>query len=78
MSHRNNSQLVCDALTMAHWCRKRPNIGIVHSDQGSTYALNDYQDLFMQYDALCSMSRKDDCWDNAVAESFLVVFRLNG
>lgn len=70
MSHRNNSQLVCDALTMAHWRRKRPKNVIIHSDQGSTYASNAYQALLKQYQAICSMSRKGDCWDNAVAESF--------
>ena len=37
MSNRNNSNLVCDALTMAYWRRKRPKYVIVHSDQGSTY-----------------------------------------
>lgn len=70
MSHRNNSDLVCDALTMAYWRRKRPRHVIVHSDQGSTYASNAYQALLKQYQAKCSMSRKGDCWDNAVAESF--------
>jgi len=70
MSNRNNSQLVCDALTMAHWRRKRPTNVIVHSDQGSTYASNAYQALLNKYQARCSMSRKGDCWDNAVAESF--------
>jgi putative transposase len=70
MSHRNNSDLVCDVLTMAHWRRKRPKDVIVHSDQGSTYASNAYQALLKRYQARCSMSRKGDCWDNAVAESF--------
>jgi len=70
MSDKNNSQLVCDALTMAHWRRKRPTGVIIHSDQGTTYASNAYQDLLRKYKARCSMSRKGDCWDNAVAESF--------
>ncbi len=70
MRRRNNSELVCDALTMAHWRRKRPQDVIVHSDQGSTYASNAYQALLTRYKARCSMSRKGDCWDNAVAESF--------
>ncbi len=69
-SIRNNSDLVCDALTMAHWRRNRARDVIVHSDQGSTYASNAYQALLKKYHAKCSMSRKGDCWDNAVAESF--------
>ena len=43
---------------------------IVHSDQGSTYASNDSQALLKGKHLLCSMSRKGNCWDNAVAESF--------
>ncbi len=70
MGSRNNSDLVCDALTMAHWRRNRARDVIVHSDQGSTYASNAYQALLKKYHAKCSMSRKGDCWDNAVAESF--------
>lgn len=70
MSSRNNRQLVCDALTMALWRRKRPKNVIVHSDQGSTYASNDYLSLLKQYQLIPSMSRKGECLDNAVAESF--------
>ncbi len=70
MSSRNNKQLVCDALTMAVWRRKRPKDVIVHSDQGSTYASNDYLSLLNQYQLVPSMSRKGECLDNAVAESF--------
>jgi len=39
-------------------------------DRGSQYAGNDYQDLLEEYGMVCSMSRKGDCWDNAVVESF--------
>ncbi len=70
MSSRNNRQLVCDALTMAVWRRKRPKHVIVHSDQGSTYASNDYQMLLKKHKLTPSMSRKGECLDNAVAESF--------
>lgn len=70
MSDRNNTQLVCDALTMAFWRRKvRTNI-IVHSDRGSTYASFSYRKLIDEHNGMCSMSRKGDCYDNAVAESF--------
>ena len=70
MGNRNNRDLVCDALMMALWRRKHPKGVIVHSDQGSTYASNDYQALLKDKHLLCSMSRKGNCWDNAVAESF--------
>ena len=43
---------------------------IHHSDRGSQYASYDYQDLLDSYGMVCSMSRKGDCWDNAVVESF--------
>lgn len=70
MGERNNAQLVQDALTMAVWRRGKVKSVIVHSDQGSTYASNDYQKLLKENDLLCSMSRKGECLDNAVAESF--------
>ena len=70
MSKRNNRTLVCDALLMALWRRKHPKKVIVHSDQGSTYASNDYQALLKEKKLICSMSRRGNCWDNAVAESF--------
>lgn len=71
MSARNDSALVMDALIMAIWrrgtCTKDV---IVHSDQGSTYASQDYQQALKEYGLVCSMSRKGECYDNAVAESF--------
>ena len=43
---------------------------IVHSDRGSQYASHEYRKLLTQHRCVGSMSRKGDCWDNAVAESF--------
>jgi len=55
---------------MAYW-RRRPGKGLIHhSDRGSQYAGSKYQKLLEQYGMTCSMSRKGDCWDNAVLESF--------
>jgi len=69
----NNSlktPLVKDALTMAYW-RRKPGKGLIHhSDRWSQYADSEYQKLLEQYGMTCSMSRKGDCWDNAVVESF--------
>jgi transposase InsO family protein len=70
MSKRNNTQLVQDALTMALWRRGNVNDIIVHSDQGSTYASSAYQEQLRDNQLRCSMSRKGECLDNAVAESF--------
>jgi Transposase and inactivated derivatives len=70
MSSRMSAQLVCDALTMALWQRK-PKAGLIHhSDRGSQYASRQFRQLLAQYKVTGSMSRKGDCWDNAVVESF--------
>jgi len=62
--------LVLDALKMAQQ-RRRPGDGLIHhSDRGSQYASDDYGDLLKSYGMQMSMSRKGDCWDNAVMESF--------
>ena len=63
-------QLVCKALMMALWRRGFPRNVICHSDRGSQYCSRDYQALLKKYGLICSMSRKGNCWDNAVAESF--------
>ena len=70
MSTRMKSRLVCDALKTAIW-QRRPTKGlIVHSDRGSQYASNEYQQLLRSNGFIGSMSRKGNCWDNAVVESF--------
>lgn len=70
MGNRNDSSLVSDALTMAIWRRGKVKEVIVHSDRGATYASGAYQALLNQHQLICSMSRKGECLDNAVAESF--------
>ena len=70
MGNRNNTQLVQDALTMAVWRRQDVMGVIVHSDQGSTYASSRYQQQLRLSNLRCSMGRKGECLDNAVAESF--------
>ena len=62
--------LASDALTMALG-RRTPARGLLHhSDRGVQYASGDYQEILRTQGITCSMSRKGDCWDNAVAESF--------
>ena len=70
MSSRMNSRLVCDALTMAIWNRQPAEGLICHSDRGSQYASKKYRQLLLKNGFLGSMSRKGDCWDNSVVESF--------
>jgi putative transposase len=70
MSNHNDRQLVSDALTMAIWRRGQVKDVIVHSDRGATYASGEYQQLLKRHRLVCSMSRKGECLDNAVAESF--------
>lgn len=70
MSERIDRQLCLDALSMAVEAR-RPLPGLVHhSDRGSQYASTDYRKALEEHGMVCSMSRRADCWDNAVAESF--------
>ena len=70
MSNHINSQLVCHALMMALLNRGYPRQVILHSDRGSQYCSDQYQKYISFYQLTCSMSRKGNCWDNAVAESF--------
>lgn len=70
MDTRMESTLVCQALTMALLHRGYPSKVLVHSDRGSQYCSDDYQSILTAYGLTCSMSRKGNCWDNAVAESF--------
>jgi putative transposase len=70
MSAKNNTDLVEEALKMALKRRGKTKGVIVHSDQGNTYASSRYRQLLQENDMHCSMSRKGECLDNAVAESF--------
>lgn len=70
MAHANDTGLVGAALEMA-LARRRPRPGLIHhTDRGSTYAADTYRSRLMSQQALSSMSRKGNCYDNAVAESF--------
>ena len=76
MSARITDDLTLDALNMA-LARRRPPPGLLHhSDQGSQYASGDYQRVLAQHGVVCSMSRRGNCWDNAVAESFFATLKV--
>lgn len=68
--------LVCQALLMALG-QRQPGTGLMlHSDRGSQYASHEYQALLEQHGILCSMSRKGNCWDNAVMERFFLNLKM--
>jgi putative transposase len=66
----NDRHLTIKALDMAV-NRRCPEVGLLHhSDQGSTYASEDYQAVLEAHGITCSMSRRGNCYDNAVMEAF--------
>lgn len=70
------ADLVSNALLMALWRRGFPRDVMCHSDRGSQYCSHAYQALLKKHKLICSMSRKGNCWDNAVAESFFHSLKL--
>jgi len=70
MSDRITDDIVLDALTMAYWRRKPMKTVKFHSDQGSQYTSRHFKKLLSEFNIEPSMSRRGNCWDNAVAESF--------
>ena len=75
LSSRMKARLLCDAFDMAVRSR-RPAPGLIfHSDRGSQYASGSFRRRLARYKMRQSMSRKGDCWDNAVAESFFATLK---
>ncbi|EPE2652581.1 IS3 family transposase [Vibrio fluvialis] len=70
MSERMTEDLVLSAITMAYWKRKPESIVHLHSDQGSQYSSRKCRKLLESFNIQQSMSRRGNCHDNAVAESF--------
>jgi putative transposase len=64
------SEIVLDALLMAVWRRRPMQRVLIHSDQGSQYSSDAWLRFCAQHNLEPSMSRRGNCWDNAVAESF--------
>jgi putative transposase len=70
MANHMRTELVTQALAMALY-QRQPAAGLImHPDRGSQYGADNYRQLLTQYAIQPSMSRKGNCWDNAVAESF--------
>jgi putative transposase len=70
MQDSMTSQLVADALMMAVWRRGKPAALLHHSDQGSQYTSEHFQELLKEQGITCSMSRAGEVWDNSAMESF--------
>lgn len=69
-SEHNDTKLALAALNCA-LTQRNPSSGMIHhSDRGSPYGSSDYRHALGAHGIIASMSRKGDCWDNAVAESF--------
>jgi putative transposase len=75
MQSRMEADLVMKALLMAVWRRQPKAEVIVHSDQGSQYTGYDWQDFLKAHNLVPSMSRRGNCHDNAVAESFFQLLK---
>ena len=70
------AQLVCSALSMAIASRCPPAGLVVHSDRGSQYASAEHSALLARHGLIGSMSRKGNCWDNAVMERFFLNLKM--
>ena len=70
MKPRLTADLVCGALRMAIANRLPLAAPLMHSDRGSQYAGADFQRILKAFGITCSMSRKGNCWDNAMLETF--------
>lgn len=75
MQPRMTKELVLDALLMAVWRRKPQGKVVIHSDQGSQYTSQDWSDFLKAHGLEGSMSRRGNCHDNAVAESFFQLLK---
>ena len=70
MSHRQERQLVIQAVLMALWQREKHTPVILHSDRGCQFTSDEYQRFLVGHNLICSMSEVGSCADNAAAEGF--------
>ncbi|MDX8380602.1 MAG: IS3 family transposase, partial [Ghiorsea sp.] len=75
MKSSPKADLVIDALMMAVWRRKPKNKVLIHSDQGVQYSCSDWRKFLVDHNLEASMSRRGNCHDNAVAESFFSLLK---
>jgi len=77
MKSSPKADLVIDALLMAIWRRKPQHKVLVHSDQGVQYTCGDWRQFLRENNLEASMSRRGNCHDNAVAESFFSLLKMD-
>jgi len=75
MQSRITVDLALQALLMAVWRHKPSQMVIIHSDQGSQYTSREWRSFLHQHNLEASMSRRENCYDNAVAESFFQLLK---
>jgi Integrase core domain len=75
MGSRIDTSLVLDALVMALWRRQPRDAVTVHSDQGCPFTGHEWQTVLRDHNLVSSMSRRGNCHDNAVAESFFQLLK---
>ena len=75
MQQRMDRELALNALLMAVWRRQPDQEVIVHSDQGSQFSSHEWQSFLKTHNLIPSMSRRGNCHDNAVAESFFQLLK---
>lgn len=75
MQNRQPTDLVLQALLMAVWRRKPKSKVLIHSDQGSQFTSMDWASFLKHHNLEHSMSRRGNCHDNAVAESFFSLLK---
>jgi putative transposase len=76
MSESLGAEIVTNAFMMS-WNQRSPKKGLLfHSDRGIQYTSKEFQELLKTKEVTCSMSRKGNCWDNACAESFFHLLKV--
>lgn len=75
MKSRMETEIVINALMMAVWRRNPKQSVTIHSDQGTQYTSYDWRSFLKQHNLIASHSRRGNCYDNAVAESFFQLLK---
>ena len=75
MSHRQDKQLVLQAVLMALWQRREDAPVVLHSDRGTQFTSGEYQRFLKGHGLICSMSAVGTCADNAAVESFFGILK---
>jgi len=75
MASRIDADLVVNALLMVVWRRQPKEAVLLHPDQGSQFTGHDWQGFLRDHNLVCSMSRRGNCHDNAVAENFFQLLK---